>query len=191
MDYQFAVYGDSIAFGYGNSGISWFDYLSDRVHSLKLAQNGEKIADVLNKIKSDNNHYSNLIIAVGINDLLQDTQNLSTLNISKLIKQYEQILKVASVISGNVIVQSVLPVREDLFPAQEWLDCDKWAFNENICKFNNALSELSKEYSAIYVEAYTVFSGLHLEDIYCDAVHLNDVGQRKLFEIYNCLARKL
>lgn len=191
MDYQLAVYGDSIAFGYGNRGISWFDYLSEGANSLKLAQNGEKITEVLNKLKSDDNHYSNLIIAVGINDLLQDAQNPNNLSLSLLLDSYEEMLKIASVLSGNIVVQSVLPIREELFPTQEWLDCDKWAFNENICKFNNALLELSKKYSAIYVDAYSVFSELHLGDVYFDAVHLNNVGQRKLFEIYNYLAREL
>ena len=56
MNYRFGVYGDSIAFGYGNNNHSWFDELYFANEALKLAQNGEKIEDVLNKIKQDNNH---------------------------------------------------------------------------------------------------------------------------------------
>lgn len=54
MNYKFGVYGDSIAFGYGNNNQSWFDELYLGNEALKLAQNGEKIEDVLSKIKQDN-----------------------------------------------------------------------------------------------------------------------------------------
>ena len=53
MNYKFGVYGDSIAFGYGNNNQSWFDELYLGNEALKLAQNGEKIEDVLSKIKQD------------------------------------------------------------------------------------------------------------------------------------------
>ena len=43
MNYKFGVYGDSIAFGYGNNNQSWFDELYLGNEALKLAQNGEKI----------------------------------------------------------------------------------------------------------------------------------------------------
>ena len=95
MNYKFGVYGDSIAFGYGNNNQSWFDelYLSD--NSLKLAKNGEKIEDVLLKIKQDNNTYNTLIFAVGTNDLLSQNPQPNQINISNLINQYEEVLKVA------------------------------------------------------------------------------------------------
>ena len=64
MNYRFGVYGDSIAFGYGNNNQSWFDELYLGSNALKLAQNGEKIEDVLSKIKQDNNHYDTLFFAV-------------------------------------------------------------------------------------------------------------------------------
>ena len=55
MNYKFGVYGDSIAFGYGNNNQSWFDELYLGSNALKLAQNGEKIEDVFNEeIKSLN-----------------------------------------------------------------------------------------------------------------------------------------
>ena len=67
MNYKFGVYGDSIAFGYGNNNQSWFDELYLGNEALKLAQNGEQIEGVLRKIKQDDNHYDTLFMAVGIN----------------------------------------------------------------------------------------------------------------------------
>jgi hypothetical protein len=40
LDYQYGVYGDSIAFGYGNNNQSWFDINYKGLKSIKLAQNG-------------------------------------------------------------------------------------------------------------------------------------------------------
>lgn len=184
MDYKLAVYGDSIAFGYGNHNQSWFDYLSDGISAIKLAQNGEKIADVLGKIKKDTNHYHTLILAVGINDLLQTAPVRIHPNISLFIEQYAKILKQSLRIAENVIVQSVLPVREELFPQQEWLDEEKWVFNETIVAFNGALKELCKNDKVFYMDMYLEFSLLPLADIYIDAVHLNAIGQHKLYELY-------
>ena len=84
MNYKFGVYGDSIAFGYGNNNQSWFDELYLGNEALKLAQNGEKIEDVLSKIKQDNNHYDTLFMAVGINDLLSETPKPNQIDISSL-----------------------------------------------------------------------------------------------------------
>ena len=52
MNYKFGVYGDSIAFGYGNNNQSWFDELYLGSNALKLAQNGEKIEDVLSACRN-------------------------------------------------------------------------------------------------------------------------------------------
>ena len=70
MNYKFGVYGDSIAFGYGNNNQSWFDIVSLGSKAIKLAQNGETVCNVLEKIKLDNNCYEVLYVAVGVNDLL-------------------------------------------------------------------------------------------------------------------------
>lgn len=184
MNYKFGVYGDSIAFGYGNNNQSWFDelYLSD--NSLKLAKNGEKIEDVLLKIKQDNNTYNTLIFAVGTNDLLSQNPQPNQINISNLINQYEEVLKVAQTKSINIVVQSVLPIREELFPNQDWLNDDKWCFNLDVEVFNEKLLQLCNQYQIKYLDAYTRFYELKLSEIYIDAVHLNKVGQNNLAKLY-------
>ena len=184
MNYKFGVYGDSIAFGYGNNSQSWFDELYLRNEALKLAQNGEKIADVLCKIKQDNNYYGTLIFAVGINDLLSKTPKPDQIDISSLINQYEKILKTAKTKASNIIVQSVLPVREELFPNQDWLDDDKWGFNADVETFNQKLAELCEKHQIKYLDAYTNFSSLDLSKIYMDAVHLNKLGQSEMARVY-------
>lgn len=191
MFYEIGVYGDSIAFGYGNRNQSWFDIIAQKFSSsIKLAQNGEKTCDVLTKLQKDNNHYSLLIFAFGVNDLLISSPDDSISSYSVLTQQYADILRIALNKTENIIIQSVLPVREELFPNQDWLDGEAWVFNKTIRKFNNALLELSENYSAIYIDAYSVFSQLSLKDVYVDAVHLNAAGQRKLSEIYNCSIHK-
>ena len=177
MNYKFGVYGDSIAFGYGNNNQSWFDMLYSETQGLKLAQNGEKIEDVLHKIKEDNNNYDTLIFAVGINNLLSETPRPNQISISSLISQYEEVLKVAKTKASNIIIQSVLPVIENLFPKQEWLDKDKWSFNADVETFNQKLTELCEKHQIKYLDAYTNFNSLDLSDIYIDAVHLNKLGQ--------------
>ena len=184
MNYKFGVYGDSIAFGYGNNNQSWFDELYLGNEALKLAQNGEKIEDVLSKIKQDNNHYDTLFLAVGINDLLTTSPQNNQIDISSLINQYEEVLKVAQTNASNIIVQSVLPVREELFPNQVWLDEDKWGFNADVETFNQKLAELCETHQIKYLDAYTSFCSLDLSKIYIDAVHLNKVGQQELAKIY-------
>ena len=87
MNYKFGVYGDSIAFGYGNNNQSWFDELYLGSNALKLAQNGEKIEDVLSKIKQDNNHYDTLFLAVGINNLLSTSPQNNQIPITELISK--------------------------------------------------------------------------------------------------------
>ena len=185
MNYKFGVYGDSIAFGYGNNNQSWFDELYLGNEALKLAQNGEKIEDVLSKIKQDNNHYDTLFMAVGINDLLSGTPKPNQIDISSLINQYEKILKTAKTKASNIIVQSVLPLREELFPNQVWLDEDKWGFNADVETFNQKLAGLCEKHRIKYIDAYTSFCSLDLSKIYIDAVHLNKVGQQELAKVYD------
>ena len=185
MTYKFGVYGDSIAFGYGNNNQSWFDELYLGNEALKLAQNGEQIEGVLRKIKQDDNHYDTLFLAVGINDLLSKTPKPNQIDISSLINQYEEVLKVAKTKTSNIIVQSVLPVREELFPNQVWLDEDKWGFNADAETFNQKLAELCETHQIKYLDAYTNFSSLDLSKIYIDAVHLNKEGQQELANVYN------
>ncbi len=182
--YNVGVYGDSIAFGYGNNNISWFDKLHKGKNALKLAQNGEKIANVLQKSKTDNKSYSTLIFAIGINDLLQISPLVTKRSFSDLLSQYEEILKRAKEKAQHVIVQSVLPVREDLFPNQDWLDIDMWAHNETITCFNTSLALLCQKLSIQFIDFYTVFEKQNLADLYCDAVHLNNEGQTFLKELY-------
>ena len=184
MNYKFGVYGDSIAFGYGNNNQSWFDMLYSESRGLKLAQNGEKIEDVLHKIKEDNNNYDTLIFAVGINNLLSEIPRTNQINVSSLINQYEEVLKVAKTKASNIIVQSVLPVIENLFPNQDWLDEDKWGFNADVETFNQKLAELCETHQIKYLDVYTSFYSLDLSKIYIDAVHLNKVGQQELAKIY-------
>ena len=191
MNYKFGVYGDSIAFSYGNNNQSWFDELYLGNEALKLAQNGEQIEDVLNKIKQDDNHYDTLFLAVGINDLLSGAPKLNQIDISSLINQYEEVLKVAKTKASNIIVQSVLPVREELFPNQAWLDEDKWGFNADVKTFNQKLAKLCETHQIKYLDAYTNFSSLDLSKIYIDAVHLNKEGQQELAMVYRKHSSKI
>ena len=184
MNYKFGVYGDSIAFGYGNNNQSWFDELYLGNEALKLAQNGEKIVDVLSKIKQDNNHYDTLFFAVGINDLLSTSPQSNQIAISELIGKYEEILEIAKNKASRVVVQSVLPAREELFPNQAWLDEDKWAFNSDIEIFNQKLLQLCSEFNVAYLDTYSEFCTKNLAERYIDAVHLNKVGQQELAKIY-------
>lgn len=191
MNYKFGVYGDSIAFGFGTDGKSWFDILTNKQTAAKFAQNGEKIIDVINKIKHDGNHYQILILAVGINDLLQSTHNPSDCNVAVIVKAYQQILSTALKIADKIIVQAVLPIRESLFPKQDWLDEPKWAFNINIEKFNLLLHDLSYQNNALFLDAYNQFASISSDKILSDAVHLNNKGQIMLAEFYNDLVREL
>ena len=184
MNYKFGVYGDSIAFGYGNNNQSWFDELYLGSNALKLAQNGEKIEDVLSKIKQDNNHYDTLFFAVGINDLLSTSPQSNQIAISELIGKYKEILEIAKNKSSKIVVQSVLPAREELFPNQAWLDEDKWAFNSDIELFNQKLTNLCSELNVHYLDAYSEFCTKNLAELYIDAVHLNKPGQSELANIY-------
>ncbi len=191
MNFKFGVYGDSIAFGYGTGGKSWFDILEGKQTAAKLAQNGEKTIDVLNKLKKDSNHYQILILAAGINDLLQSTQNPSNCNVAATVKAYQKILSRASKIADKVIVQAVLPVRENLFPKQDWLDEPEWAFNINIEKFNLILHDLASQNNALFLDLYRHFVLLPLDKLLSDAVHLNNEGQIMLAKLYKDLVRGL
>ena len=184
MNYRFAVYGDSIAFGYGNNNQSWFDEIYLENEDLKLAQNGEKIEDVLSKIKQDNNHYDTLFFAVGINDLLSTSPQSNQIAISELIGKYKEIFEIAKNKASRIVVQSVLPVREELFPNQVWLDEDKWGFNADVETFNQKLAKLCETHQIKYLDAYMSFCLLDLSKIYMDAVHLNKVGQQELAMVY-------
>ena len=180
MNYKFGVYGDSIAFGYGNNNQSWFDLLSCDNEAIKLAKNGETISNILQKIQKDTSNYETLYIAVGVNDLLSTRAVPGQKIFTDLISQYEEIIKVARLRSTNVVVQSLLPVREDLFPNQDWLDKDKWCFNQDIEGFNKLLKGLCDKYQIKYIDAYSEFCHLNLSELYIDAVHLNKKGQDKL-----------
>ena len=184
MKYSVGVYGDSISFGYGNDNISWFDRLTGFESKLKLSQNGETISNVINKISADNNIYDTIIIAVGINDFLQDSPVVDTSSVNKYIKQYEQILQIAEKISSKIVVQSLLPVIENKFPNQKYLDEPKWIFNINVIEFNKLLKTLAQKYNAQYVDTYSVFNKQNLSTLYFDAVHPNGLGQTLLFDIY-------
>lgn len=179
MDYKYVVYGDSIAFGYGNNNKSWFDLLFYNEKNLKSAQNGETISGVLNKIKGDVYSYDVLYIAIGINDLLSSSM-VSQINVLPLINQYEEILKIAKLKAKEVVVLSVLPVREDEFPSQNWLDEDMWCFNSDIINFNENVRLLCNKYNVQFFDVYNKFILYDLNDLYIDAVHLNKLGQEKV-----------
>ena len=138
MNYEISVYGDSIAYGYGANNKSWFDALSGFKNKIKHAQNGETVSNVLEKISKDDNTYDTLIIAVGINDLLQESRKAEDFVNLKLMTQYNQILEIAKTKATKVIIQSVLPVIEKRFPNQPWLDTPQYAFNKTIETFNRA-----------------------------------------------------
>ncbi|MBE6450938.1 MAG: hypothetical protein E7016_03115 [Alphaproteobacteria bacterium] len=184
MNYKFGIYGDSIAFGYGNNNQSWFDELYSGNKALKLAQNGEKTEDVLRKIKQDNNRYDILFLAVGINNLLSDAPQCNPFAIAEFISQYEQILLSAQDKASKIVVQSVLPAQEKLFPNQAWLDKDKWVFYSDIEIFNQSLANLCNKHKVQFIDAYAIFCLLNLSDIYTDGVHLNTLGQNILASIY-------
>ena len=125
-----------------------------------------------------------MFFAVGINNLLSGIPKPDQIDIPSLINQYEEILKTAKTKASNIIVQSVLPVREELFPNQDWLDEDKWGFNADVETFNQKLAKLCETHQIKYLDAYTNFSSLDLSKIYMDAVHLNKEGQQELAKIY-------
>lgn len=180
---EYGIYGDSIAVGYGNNNRSWFDNLTADKAALKLAQNGAKIADVATALANDNNYYQTLFIAVGINDLLLPKAAPSS-DIVRVWSCYETLLEKAAYLTDRLIIQSVLPVRENLFPKQEWLTEPMWAFNENICNFNDALRRQAYLYNALFIDAFAGFKKVLLSGYYTDAVHLNASGQDLLLRIY-------
>ncbi len=184
MKYAIGVYGDSISFGYGNNDTSWFDRLSGFDNKLKLSQNGETICNVLNKISFHTNSYQTLIIAVGINDFFQDSPLIDTSTITDKIAQYEQILKIAKKISSKIVVQSLLPVIEDRFPNQKYLDEPKWLFNINAIEFNKLLLPLARKYNAQFIDSFKIFNQKDLTELYFDGVHPNKYGQDLLLKIY-------
>ena len=116
MDYKISVYGDSIAYGYGSNNKSWFDGLTAFKNKIKNAQNGETTSNVLDKLIKDTNTYDIIIIAVGINDLLQESRKAEDFVNIKLMAQYNQILTIAKTKADKIIIQSVLPVIENRFP---------------------------------------------------------------------------
>ena len=183
MEYLLGVYGDSIAFGYGNDK-SWFDCLDNFSPKIKMAQNGEIINNVLLKILADTNTYQTLIIAVGINNFLSDSPVNDNPEVAKKIVEYEEVLKVAKTRAKHIVVQSVLPVIENKFPNQKYLDDPRWIFNVNAVEFNKMLKPLAQKYGAQYVDAFSVFNSKNLEDLYFDGVHPNATGQNLLLEIY-------
>ena len=184
MNYEIGVYGDSIAYGYGNENISWFDMLSNRKKGIKHAQTGEKIVDVLRKIREDKNHYQTLIIAVGINDLLHPVDCSDTESMSMLLDKYKKILEIAHLKTNKIFIQSLLPVREKLFPKQDWLENEMSVSNNEIAMFNQNLLKLAEDYAGFYLDALNKFASLSLSENYMDAVHLNSLGQQNLFRIY-------
>ncbi len=184
MDYKISVYGDSIAYGYGSNNKSWFDGLTAFKNKIKNAQNGETTSNVLEKLIKDTNTYNTIIIAVGINDLLQESRKAEDFVNIKLMAQYNQILTIAKTKADKVIIQSVLPVIEKRFPNQTWLDSPQYAFNKTIETFNRMLQYLAKEHSILYIDAYEKFKTKDLEILYTDAVHLNSKGQEELKSIY-------
>ncbi len=182
--FDFGVYGDSIAFGYGNQNQSWFDILYGAKNAVKLAQNGAKIDDVLAKICHDVNNYQTLFLAVGINDLLQSDMREAAIKIEGLIAKYAKILQMCKQRADRIVVQSVLPVREELFPNQNWLDSPMWAYNDDVINFNKKLAELCWAEHVEFADFYTEMVSRDLAIFYTDAVHLNALGQQLLVEFY-------
>lgn len=184
MNYEISVYGDSIAYGYGSNNKSWFDNIINFNNKIKNAQNGETTSAVLEKLIKDTNTYNIIIIAVGVNDLLQESRKAEDFVNIKLMAQYNQIIAIAKTKADKVIIQSVLPVIEKRFPNQSWLDTPQYAFNKTIETFNHMLQYLAKEHGITYLDIYEIFKTKELEKIYTDAVHLNSEGQKELQNIY-------
>lgn len=184
MKYSIGVYGDSISFGYGNNDISWFDLLTGFKNKLKLSQNGETINNVLTKISEDDNTYETLIIAVGVNNFLQISPVADDSQMQNSMLMYENILKIALQKSDKVVLQNLLPVIENKFPNQKYLDDPKYIFNCNIISFNKFLERLSVKYGVMLIDAYTFFNKNHLDELYFDGVHPNEQGQILLLKIY-------
>lgn len=182
------VYGDSIAYGYGNHNRSWFDLLSascefKNYQFRKLVRNGEKISGIASELKLNSSHFDILFLSAGINDLLFNENILDPASFSETLKIWDNVLASVSRMSSQVVVTSVLPVREKLFPDQPWLDMPMWGKNTDIIRFNQELSVLSRRHQSIFLDLYSPFAMQDLSALYVDAVHLNTAGQNLFFSL--------
>lgn len=184
MKYCIGVYGDSISFGYGNNDTSWFDRLNGFVHKNKMAQNGETVENVFSKLLNDNNQYKILILAVGVNNFLQDFPQPDSSNVHQTLSVYEQIIELAKDKSEKFIIQNALPIIEERFPNQKYLDEPKWIYNSNIIAFNKGLYRLAKKHNVQLIDMHKVFDEKNLCDLYFDGVHPNINGQNLLLSVY-------
>ncbi len=174
-----AVYGDSIAYGFGSGDKSWFDLLPDNYQKSKFAVNGAITEEVLEEILKHDEKFDIIFLAVGINDLF----NMINFNYGFLLEQYEEILNIAKEKANKVVVQAVLPMLETgTFPI--WFQREE-PLKLIIESFNIKLAELAKNRGCIFVDAHSEFLKLDLTKFYADDVHLNRAGQQKLFEIYD------
>jgi len=200
MSYKvIAVLGDSITNGYWDDTFQgWFGRLAAKVSAAKsgafgfsnLSQDGDRICDVLHRLGAEGltRELDILLIAIGVNDVIRSPSADSPADLSPHLRAeyWNRLLDVAQRNTREIVVFDILPVREEMMPADDGL----WWKNSDIEEYNDLIAEICAERKIPFVRRHDEWATRDLGKLYADCAHPNGVGHKLLAdEAYEALSR--
>jgi len=194
--YGIIVFGDSIAFGRGDSYKGgwcgrlkqFFEKKASHNCLFNLSICGDTSTKLLDRFDVELSHRAKyiregdkniLILAIGINDsrlLLDISKEETTLlefekNINILIDKSKKSV-------DEVFIINLIPVDEKIT-----IDFEKTQFtNKRINEFNNILKKVSEEKEVYFIDIYNYFINLNYTNLLFDGLHPNSDGYDLMFE---------
>ena len=169
--------GDSLTFGYGiNRSKAFSNLLASNLDCTIINKgiNGSTTTDMLVRFTRDVilNSPSHLLILGGTNDIL------SNKSVHSILENLKLMIKEAKDNNIKVIIASPPTIQKN----ENSIFINLYEFDNNILKLSNLNSELLKLSSAEDISFIDLFSlTQNLNHIFIDGVHLNEEGNKLLF----------
>lgn len=159
--------GDSIS-DYGN----FQEYFSEEV-VLNRGISNDNAKGVLNRIDEVvNRNPKEVYMMIGINDILHGTDIVVfEENVKNIVQAFDQS-------SSKVIVQSILPVNNDIFKYE--------LSNDDVAKFNEVLQKIAQDNDTSYLDLHPYFTNENGElkkEYTFDGIHLNGKGYQVWIDV--------
>ncbi len=179
---KITIFGDSIAKGVSEPDGGWAGILErDGYEITNFADDGERVEGSLEKIEDLKltSLGEVVIIATGTNNcgLITNQENGESIepDPEQLVKNFEEVLKLAEQKFARTIVLSLMPSDGTVMPlgGEAVVSYD----NQTIAQFNDLIKDLCKEYGIEFVDLLPYFLG-HEKELLADHIHPNTKGHK-------------
>jgi lysophospholipase L1-like esterase len=197
------IFGDSITQGFWDMSGGWVQQLSSVIHSASLENmlngdgksyievynlgvSGDSTEGVLKRLKSEvesRRIYSDdevIIISVGINDSILDSENIVLMDVYQFQETYEKLINEALKLTDRVYCVGLTAVDEKLTNPWKFSSTGKQWGNNRINLFEDTIKQSCERLSVPFIPIHDEFMDLlsRGEDLLADGLHPNNAGHK-------------